>query len=121
MSFYGKLKNKSIKKQWLKDLRSGNYDQTQGQLCEVGSNKCKAKYCCLGVLGRSIKKIKALPVKHNRDGTLIYKNDFEDVRLPENLRAAIGMNDMTQEKLMEMNDEEHADFKTIADWIETNL
>jgi len=36
--------NKQVKKKWLKALRSGEYEQAQGQLKE------KDKFCCLGVL-----------------------------------------------------------------------
>ena len=41
--------NKSIKKLWIKALRSGKFKQTTGVLCD------KTGYCCLGVL-RSIMK-----------------------------------------------------------------
>jgi hypothetical protein len=38
-----------IKKMWIDALRSDNYDQTQGHLCEMDINGV-ARWCCLGVL-----------------------------------------------------------------------
>ena len=40
--------NKKIKTKWVKALRSGQYDQTQGYLCEI--SKKGDSFCCLGVL-----------------------------------------------------------------------
>lgn len=37
--------NKEVKKLWVDALNSGNYRQTQGQLCDGNG-----RYCCLGVL-----------------------------------------------------------------------
>lgn len=40
--------NKRIKKKWLKALRSGEYVQGKGALCQKGAEY--DKFCCLGVL-----------------------------------------------------------------------
>ena len=40
--------DKKIKAKWLKALRSGDYDQTEGALCRVLDTG--AAYCCIGVL-----------------------------------------------------------------------
>ena len=40
---------KTMKKKWVKALRSGEYQQTRGALCNRNSRK-KPSYCCLGVL-----------------------------------------------------------------------
>jgi hypothetical protein len=119
-SQYGKIKNKELKKQWLKDLRSGSYNQTQGILCREGSKDCKAKYCCLGVLGRSIQKIDALPINF-KNGRLIYKCEMGILTPPPNLRKAIGINDQGIRFLATLNDLSEYKFKKIADWIEENL
>jgi len=39
-----------IKKLWLEDLRSGNYNQTRMTLKEPGHSDVRASYCCLGIL-----------------------------------------------------------------------
>jgi hypothetical protein len=40
---------KSLKKEWLKALRSGKYRKTTGRL-RRGTNRQDYSYCCLGVL-----------------------------------------------------------------------
>jgi hypothetical protein len=40
---------KSIKKKWIKALRSGKYEQGQTMLCDDDG-----KYCCLGVLAQIV-------------------------------------------------------------------
>lgn len=43
--------NPRIKKKWLKALRSGCYQQGQGQLCVSNTNEPDVdRFCCLGVL-----------------------------------------------------------------------
>lgn len=46
--------NKTVKKQWLKALRSGEYKQGQSQLRQVEEGdygeEGEVKFCCLGVL-----------------------------------------------------------------------
>lgn len=41
---------KEIKEKWLEALRSGKYEKTKGNLCEVDTFTDKKSYCCLGVL-----------------------------------------------------------------------
>jgi hypothetical protein len=124
MANYGKFKNKEIKKQWLKDLRSGSYRQCQGSLCEQGTKNTKAKYCCLGVLARSIQKIEALPIETKPDCggmNLAYKDEDEDGTLPDKLVKDLGLKPQAITDLINMNDEEGAEFKKIADFVEKNL
>ncbi len=120
-SKYGKIKNRQLKKQWLTDLRSGNYKQSQGQLCWPGTKNSKASYCCLGVLCRSIKKINALPITFIKDGSIEYKNVSDPAELPTSLRKAVGLTIEDMEKLIDMNDDQGKNFKEIADFIEKNL
>jgi hypothetical protein len=120
MSEFGKIKNKELKKQWLADLRSGNYKQCTGQLCDTGTKNFMASYCCLGVLGRSIQKINAHSIKFIK-GEITYKNVNDSETLPTCLRKEIGISPNGQDKLMELNDDYEKNFKEIADFIEKNL
>jgi hypothetical protein len=120
MTETGKIKNPALKAQWLKDLRSGNLKQCSGALCEKGSKNKKASYCCLGVLGRSIQKIKAFPIEYI-NGRIRYKGECEYGQLPTELREEIGIPDQVETVLIHMNDDEQKSFKEIADFIEKNL
>lgn len=107
------------KEQWIKALRSGEYEQGKGQLKD-GANK----FCCLGVL----QQIVMGEVKENAlylDDTCIRK-----VNWPENI--AYNKNTChVQTFLSNLNDSgvfnkdtgywETLDFNQIADWIEENL
>ena len=96
---------KSIKKLWLKALRSGGYEQGKGQL------RNDNKYCCLGVLA----DVQGFRWKRRQQHFL----DGGDAMLlqPECLA---GMDDKTQHFLASLNDRGWK-FKTIANWIEKNL
>ncbi len=124
-SKFGKIKNPRLKKQWLADLRSGNFKQTTNNLCDAGLKNLKAKYCCLGVLGRSCQKTKLFNVvfKNPLGDTkaLSYKNDECDQNLPGSLAKDIGLTPKAENRLVEMNDENGKNFKEIANWIEKHL
>lgn len=120
MNEFGKIKNPLLKKQWLADLRSGNYRQWKRRLCKPTSKSSKVAYCCLGVLCRSIQKLDAFPIEF-KDGELIYNNDKFDTELPENLRKEIGITKKGHYHLISMNDSYTKNFKEIADFIEINL
>ncbi len=120
MTKYGKIKNKELKQQWLKDLRSGNYKQTKGSLCDRGTKTCKAKYCCLGVLGRSIQKLDAFPIIF-KDAVISYKGTSHSKILPGDLINELGLNYRVIGQLTYLNDTENRSFKEIADWVEKNL
>lgn len=121
---FGKIKNPKLKKAWLADLRSGNFRQTDGNLCIPGAKNIHARYCCLGVLGRTCQRTKLFNVVFRmNDGwrDLEYKNDLADDNLPENLRNEIGINEKGITALIHMNDAMGKNFNEIADWIEKNL
>lgn len=40
----------SVKNKWLKALRSGKYEQGQGELYTAPTDKTQPQFCCLGVL-----------------------------------------------------------------------
>lgn len=117
---FGKIANPKLKTQWLKDLRSGSYKQCQDTLCDVGTKNKKAGYCCLGVLGRSIEKIKAFPIKFE-EGDIRYKKSLGDSMPPANLLKEIGISHAGALHLANLNDDEGLTFRKIADFIEENL
>lgn len=90
------------KEQWLKALRSGEYEQGQGQL--VSFLPSGTHYCCLGVLATVV------PAFKPDDLTRIYIRDT---------KAAIPME--IQGLLASFNDFECWNFDQIANWIEDNL
>jgi len=126
MKYHGKIKSKKLKAQWLKDLRSGNYKQGKKVLCSKGTKNVKAEYCCLGVLGCSIQKIKAFPIEFIEydifdNKYMSYDSQKSYADLPSNLRHKIGISPYSETQLIVMNDDGNKSFKEIADWIEENL
>lgn len=105
---------KSIKKQWVKALRSGDYCQTtEGKLLD------ESGYCCLGVLGNIINSRKWHYEDATKEwlwGTAAERSELDgDSYLPESI-----LNSDTQHVLAYKNDAEYS-FEKIADWIEENL
>jgi hypothetical protein len=109
---------KTIKKQWVKALRSGKYEQAQERLLDDNG-----KMCCLGVLcdiafdGEWDKEFGAwvmFPDDENLDRT-------DGGELPMSMLDSIGMDLNDQEKLITLNDEDGFTFAQIADYIEANL
>jgi hypothetical protein len=125
-SKFGKIKNPALKKQWLKDLESGNLQQCQETLCYQGSKNSKASYCCLGVLGRSIQRTKAFKVVFSKEAPsvprdLSFNGETCDTELPNNLRREVGITEYGMQWLVNMNDDDGKNFKEIAAWIRKHL
>lgn len=106
-----KKMNKSLKKKWVKALRSGEYGQGSGLLHDKG------KFCCLGVLA---------DVMGILDGGLVYDDAGRcyNGMLPGNRVG--GVDPDVQGILVSMNDNHDplqgpASFHDIADFIEKNL
>ena len=78
-------------KKWIDALRSGQYEQCQGQL------KCRDRHCCLGVLAEVHGKVSWTDTDHDLD---------EDI-LPTSI----------QYELIDMNDGGYS-FRDIAEYIE---
>lgn len=103
--------NPSIKAAWLRDLRSGNYEQGRRDL-QVHQDL----YCCLGVLGICTLK---------RDRTEVEASDSAE--LSAEVLDEVGMTHSEQSHLINMNDglNEYSgrpqSFLEIATWIEANL
>lgn len=117
--------DKELKAKWVAALRSGEYQQAQGVLCNGSA------FCCLGVLS----KVAAFP-EYNGQHFLVPEEDEEgnctgdaelsdDEELPDFILERIGMRSQDQEHLALMNDGDgntrsHT-FNEIADYIEANL
>lgn len=118
--------NKELKSKWVAELRSGNYKQGIGSLCDSSHGDFgdgTTTYCCLGVLG-VVCGVK--PERMFHDSTLddIQRSDllgpwddgesmYFDAAQPETQTTL-------QRKLAAMNDNE-CTFAEIADWIESNV
>lgn len=138
---------KSVAETWIKELRSGRWEQGRDALCSVDTQNGKKCYCCLGVLtelynvNRIKQRKKQLATKEilNRpnDGldVISYESDglsYEQDSLPTEVRKWAGMEtgigcltgvnepedyDLDFESLADMNDSGKS-FKYIADFIE---
>jgi hypothetical protein len=112
------------KRIWLKALRSGEYKQGTGTLCDLRTTfdkdwnqKHGLAYCCLGVLKRAVTG----------------KNDFKNKILGKDFARKVGLSPPVKDPhyghmivhetatLVRMNDEAGYSFKQIANWIERNL
>ena len=94
--------NKTIKRKWVKALRSGRYRQTQLTL------KNRHGYCCLGVLRQLMHRGSELADPH------------ESLLAEKHLKEC-GLLNSQQQKLAYLNDDEDQTFPEIAGWIEKNL
>lgn len=94
-------------KTWLEALRSGNYEQTDGKLCD------EFGYCCLGVLANVMDVLGSL--FQNHDGELTKWGNLDD-----NSPAVYYLPWDIQESLAGLNDSGN-DFKYIANVIEAGF
>jgi hypothetical protein len=103
-----------LKAKWLEALRSGRYAQTREYLRQDGG------FCCLGVLCDI-----ANPEAWTEGEGWLYENEeireVDTCELPVPFRRNIGISDIREQQLIELNDEAKASFEQIADWIEANL
>lgn len=100
----------TIKRKWIKALRSGRYKQARSQLYDFVTDG----YCCLGVLCRV--------VRAQQDGEgFIWKGDWEALDLPNALRNELGLSLGQIGTLVKMNDDGRASFKEIATYIRKEL
>jgi|HubBroStandDraft_4_1064222.scaffolds.fasta_scaffold00027_30 hypothetical protein len=99
----------TIKKKWVKALRSGRYKQTDSQLYDARIDA----HCCLGVLCRV--------VRAERDGeAFIWDGEIDALELPLPLLAHVGMDGAQMGEVAKMNDDGKT-FKEIANYIERQL
>ena len=94
-----------LRNKWLKALRSGEYEQCEGQLHIQDDG-----YCCLGVLARC-----AGYASYDIENHWIDIADLKDKELSHQLTKE------DESHLIHMNDGGDDDFPAIADWIEDNV
>lgn len=113
---------KEILQKWVKALKSGKYVQGVNKL---RSNK--DEFCCLGVLCDVYAKecnggrwedqtyygLKTFVITDN--------SESDAYSLPNGLSKALGIDSKFESRLIDMNDEEGADFIQIAEFIESEL
>lgn len=113
---------KSIKKAWIKALRSGKYKQGKSRLFHNSTKK----YCCLGVLARvcDIRTDSRLLID-NSDITTIdlkrYRLSEEKLKKFKAVHNYFKLNRPIQSRLMVMNDDENHNFNEIANYIDKRL
>ena len=105
--------DKQIKKLWVKALRSENYQQGQGKLCDTK----KDTYCCLGVLACELGLMEEDGRIHPR-GSYVYGYR---ATVPNSILREVGLSDDDCGHLMHLNDISGRPFSEIADHIEKNL
>ena len=104
----------SVKRQWIEDLRSGDFPQGKRLLWCREAVLSPKRYCCLWVLGE--RQCPDAP-----EGSLIsrYQESMGEVLSDETLRK-LGLKKADQVYLAIMNDRGD-DFEAIANWIEANI
>jgi hypothetical protein len=104
-----------LKAKWIEALRSGEYQQANGELRDTSEDT--PKYCCLGVLCNVMGASwgQGLPLL---DGLMLQSED-EELLSPEALDMA-GFNQRIEGTLASMNDS-GTPFPEIADYIEKHL
>lgn len=110
------LKDKQVKADWLKALRSGDYVQTTGQLCRKSCGM-GASFCCLGVLHNVVVGHTSV---YSYEGATTASRRSEESEQYVTLEA-LGITKHEVAVLTGMNDEEKLSFLDIADYVEANL
>lgn len=101
---------KEFAEKWVTALRSGEYKQTKGRLCNGNSH-----YCCLGIAGLVLGIIQSrLILKANK------KLSSLAFGVPVPFVHKAGEPDL-QAELIQLNDYKDKSFPEIADWIEQNV
>jgi hypothetical protein len=107
--------NKELKQKWIDALRSGDYPQTQNELCNSEG------YCCLGVLCDLVDNTKW---STSDDDILQYDfGAFVDNEFPPThwLYDVVNLPHSQAVTLSTLNDEKGYDFHDIAQWITDNV
>lgn len=103
---------KIIKKKWLNALRSDQYEQTKGKMCDYTGGA----FCCLGVLKRITGQLKE---EDWSDGYPSLEADGDSGL--ESVCPYAGLTVGMQEKLVNMNDSGKYSFERIASYISRNV
>ena len=118
--------NQEIKERWVKALRSGKYEQTDGALCRVSENG-KERFCCLGVLfdvaggevGGEWKQTVKAYIGLGWDAQV--GDEVNSGFMPEKFKKFVKLPQKAQRRLIRLNDSHNKSFNEIADWIEKYL
>jgi hypothetical protein len=101
------------KRAWIKALRSGEYEQTQGKLCDA-----EGAMCCLGVL-IDVTQDGEWRLRDSDDGGF-YAYDGKVGLLSDAVKEDVGLGAKTEARLVALNDDDGRSFADIADWVEVN-
>jgi hypothetical protein len=106
--------HQELKGPFVTALRSGEYPQTYGALCEGG------KFCAGGVLCELAVEAGVATRSVLTSGTVQYTADGERsvAFVPDGVLKWAGMPAYQMRMLMDMNDQERASFEVIADVVE---
>lgn len=110
--------NKKLKKEWVKALRSGDYEQGKWNLCQEFPSDEGPKFCCLGVL---------CDIAFEGDWILNsefrwefhYKNTFACNLLKQGWVDEIGL-DVHQHTVLSVKNDHGESFEQIANYIENS-
>lgn len=113
------------KRAWVEALRSGNYQQAHGLLCEIDGEGEPVGYCCLGVLCDLAAKDCAPVTRRLNKEELRVEFDDSIGYLPQSVRdwANLNSDDPTVDgkPLTHWNDSDKLSFSELADLIEEHL
>lgn len=110
----------SVKKEWIRQLRSGEIEQSQGMLRDVDGSMCVLGVLCNvhAVMNPNIAETQTDPTRYLG----------EKYGLPEEVKRWANIKDSLsvvhkgrRQSLMSLNDFEHMPFEQIADLIEKQL
>jgi len=109
----------SVKRQWIEDLRSGDFPQGKHKLWYQKGVAGPKYYCCLWVLGE--RQCPDAPEGESADSLHggRYQESLGEVLSDETSRK-LGLTQADQTYLARMNDG-GGDFEAIANWIEANV
>lgn len=108
--------NKTVKRKWLKALRDGSFDQSEGCLIDVYGSQGEAAYCCLGVLMCVLH-----PDLEGDYNAIKKRGEDHSNSMPSNrILKEAGVHRMAAGDLATLNDD-GLSFKKIAQWIEKRL
>jgi len=119
-----KLTPQEARAEWVKDLRSGKFEQGKGGLCNGG------KYCCLGVACSTMRRCEGEEAlaEHPSDGIdytgMLYGSEKTGGIAPDELLSWLGLSTCVggynYGNLVTLNDYASKDFDEIATLIESS-
>lgn len=115
-----RMADPALKVRWLEALRSKKYEQTRGRLKRITTVTADYTpgYCCMGVLCDIVDSTKWHEVEAFTGSISAGWGDNMTMNYPPN---SLGLDEVAQVMLGQMNDEREFTFEQIADWVEANL